>query len=252
MALFGSGAGGEELITIYKTIWALAWPAFFAQGIRAIVMFIIRVICSELGDKAYNSVNVGLMIFMVIITIIAAVAVGTSALVAQSWGAGNRRQAGRILQQSLLWGLLLSLAVAFLGKPFARLLFFLLGADAETVTMGASFMSWLFYSLPIMAPGFFLAAGLRAAGDTRTPMVGGFIMGAVALVLSYGLIPGRLGMPRLGILGAALAIGFSFSSFTLFLGVLFAWNKTVLKLPLRNWRWAGPLMPRARTRSASA
>lgn len=237
MALFSDSMRGEELVAVYKTIWALAWPAFFAQGIRAIVMFIIRVICSELGDKAYNSVNVGLMIFMVIITVIAAVAVGTTALIAQSWGAGDRKQAGRILQQSLLWGFLLSLFIAFLGVPMSKLLFLLLGADAETKAMGASFMAWLFFTLPIMAPGFFLAAGLRAAGDTRTPMVGGIIMGVVALVLSYGLIPGNLGMPRLGILGAALAIGCSFSSFSLFLGVLFALNRTILRLPLRNWRF---------------
>jgi Na+-driven multidrug efflux pump len=43
-------------------------------------------------------------------------------------------------------------------------------------------------------------------------------------------------MPRLGTMGAAISIGGSFSSFTLFLGFLFAINRTVLKLPLRGWK----------------
>jgi len=236
MALFRDGMRGEELHSLYGAIWALAWPAFFAQGLRSIVMFIIRVIVSQMGEKAYNGVNIGLMVFMLIITLIAAVAVGTTALVAQTWGAGDRARAGRILQQSLLWGFLLSIFIAILGMPISRLLFHLIGADAETIELGSSFMVWLFAAVPFLAPGFFLAAGLRAAGDTRTPMIGAMVMGVVAIILSYGLILGKLGMPRLGTLGAALAIDGSFASFTLFLALLFVFNKNVIKLPLRGWQ----------------
>lgn len=236
MALLRDGMRGEERVLLYKAIWALAWPAFFAQGVRSIVMFIIRVFVSQMGEKAYNSVNIGLMIFMVILTVIAAVAVGTTAMVAQCWGAGDRSRAGRVLQQSLMWGLLLSLFIAVAGMPASRVIFHLLGADAETIELGSSFMVWLFVAVPLMTPGFFLAAGLRAAGDTRTPMVGSMFMGVMAVLLSYGLILGKLGMPRLGTLGAALSIGGSFACFSLFLGVLFVFNRTVLKLPLRGWR----------------
>lgn len=236
MFLLRDTTRGGELALLYRAIWFLAWPAFLAQGIRSIVMFIIRVVVSQMGEKAYNSVNVGLMIFMVILTVIAAIAVGTTAMVAQCWGAGDRARAGRILQQSLLWGVLLSVVIAVLGMPLSRVIFRLLGADSETVRLGANFMVWLFIAVPLMVPGFFLAAGLRAAGDTRTPMIGSLIMGIVAVFLSYGLTLGKMGMPRMGTVGAALSIGGSFCSFTLFLGVLFVFNKTILKLPLRGWR----------------
>jgi putative MATE family efflux protein len=236
MSLLRDGTRGEELSLLYKAIWALAWPSFFAQGIRSLVLFIIRVIVSQMGEKAYNSVNIGLMVFMVVITVIAAVAVGTTAMVAQCWGAGDRERAGRVLQQSLLWGLLLSLVIVVAGMPTSRLLFHMLGADAETIKLGSGFMVWLFLALPLMAPGFFLAAGLRAAGDTRTPMIASILMGVIAVVLSYGLILGNLGMPRMGTLGAALSIGGSFFCFTLQLAILFALNRTIIKLPLRGWR----------------
>jgi putative MATE family efflux protein len=237
MSLFRDRSTGPERGSLYRDIWRLAWPAFLAQGVRSVVMLISRAIVAQLGETAFNAVNVGMMIFMVIITLIAAVAVGTTALVAQAWGAGDKERAGRILQQSVLWGAVLSVNIAILGMPVSRLLFFLLGADAETVALGEKFMIWLFAALPLLALGFFLAAGLRAAGDTRTPMVAGIIMGVVSLVLSYGLILGKLHMPKLGIIGAALAIDISFFSFSLFLAVLFMANKTVLKLPLRGWRF---------------
>ena len=144
MRLLRDGMRGKELVLLYWAIWGLAWPAFFAQGVRSIVMFVMRVIVSQMGEKAYNSVNVGLMVFMVILTVIAAVAVGTTAMVAQCWGAGDKSRAGRVLQQSLLWGVLLSLIIAVLGMPLSRVLFRLLGADSETIRLGANFMAWLF------------------------------------------------------------------------------------------------------------
>jgi putative MATE family efflux protein len=236
MSLFQDNMSRYDLAVLYRAIWHLAWPAVLAQGVRSIVMFVIRVVVSDMGEKAYNSVNIGLMVFMVILTVIAAIAVGNTALVAQCWGAGDRARAGRVLQQSLLWGLLLSIVIAVIGLPASRLIFHLMQADAETIALGSSFMVWLFIGVPLMTPGFFLASGLRAAGDTRTPMIGAFIMGVLAVSLSYGLTLGKFGMPNLGILGAALSIGASFSSFTVFLGILFILNRTVIKLPLRGWR----------------
>ena len=72
MSLLRDGASKYERSLIYRAIWNLAWPAVFAQGVRSIVMFVVRVVVSDMGEKAYNSVNIGLMVFMVILTIIAA------------------------------------------------------------------------------------------------------------------------------------------------------------------------------------
>ncbi|MBN1613101.1 MAG: MATE family efflux transporter [Deltaproteobacteria bacterium] len=236
MDLFRDPMGGPELRALYGSIWKLSWPVFLSEGIHSVVSMINRVIVSQLGEKAFNSVNVGLMVFLLIITVIAAVAVGTTALVAQSWGAGDRRKAGQVLQQSLLFGLLLTLVITLLGMPLSRITYYLLGADQETVTLGSQYLFWLFAALPLLAPGFFMAAALRGAGDTKTPMIVGIFMGLVSLLLSYGLILGRLGMPRLETLGAALAIDGSFTFYTLVMAILFLFNRNVLKLPVSGWR----------------
>ncbi|MFO8056278.1 MAG: MATE family efflux transporter [bacterium] len=236
MKLFKDSLDGPELGKLYRSIWYLSWPVFVAQGLRSVVMFVSRAIVGQLGDQAFNSVNIGLMIFMVIITVIAAVAVGTTALVAQYWGAGDRKQAGLVLQQSVMWGFMVTVVIAVAGMPLSRLLFHALGADAKTIAQGTEFMTWLFVALPLIAIGFFLAAGLRAAGDTRTPMWAGVIMSLLSLFFTYGLVLGKLGLPRMETRGAALAIDITFFSFTLFLGALFLANKTIIKLPLRGWR----------------
>jgi len=55
-----------------------------------------------------------------------------------------------------------------------------------------------------------LAAALRAAGDTKTPLWIGIIMNLVNVVLVYLLVHGLYGFPELGVAGAAIANGVSF------------------------------------------
>jgi putative MATE family efflux protein len=94
----------------------------------------------------------------------------------------------------------------------------------------------LFVAMPLIAVGFFLASALRGAGDTRTPMFAALVMGALTLFLSYGLILGKFGLPRLETIGAALAIDGAFFAFSLILTLLFVFDKTILRLPRRGWK----------------
>ncbi|MCP4751741.1 MAG: MATE family efflux transporter [Proteobacteria bacterium] len=236
MKLFRDGLSATETKELNRSIMALAMPVFIGQGINSMVGFVSRIIMSELGDKAFNSINIGMMVFFLIITVLAAVGVGTTSLVAQNWGLGDRQRAGEILQQSLIYGFFISLVISVFGLAISKVLFSLLGTDRETAEMGVQFLFWLFLGIPLLTPGFFLASALRGAGDTRTPMYAGMVMSVLSLVLSYGLILGKLGMPRLEAVGAALAIDFSFFTFTLILGVRIFSGRTVITVPRKGWR----------------
>jgi MATE family multidrug resistance protein len=50
-----------------------------------------------------------------------------------------------------------------------------------------------------------LAAFFRGIGDTRTPLVAALVAEAVNAVLAYGFVLGKLGLPKLGIVGAGVA-----------------------------------------------
>jgi len=236
MDLFHDDLSGPELRGIYRKIWLLAWPVFLGQGLNSLVGFFARMIVADLGEAAYNGVNIGMMVFFVIITLIASIGVGTTSLVAQSWGRGDKKRAGEITQQSIVFGIVLALAITVFGVLTHRFLYELMGTDAETAKAGETFLLWLFAGVPLIAPGFFLASALRGAGDTITPMWAGAIMGLFSLFLAYGLILGNFGMPRLETMGAALAIDFSFALFTSILAIVFFTNRVRIKLPLKGWR----------------
>ena len=64
---------------------------------------------------------------------------------------------------------------------------------------------------PGAAVVFVVASSLRGAGDTRTPLLIGGVIGAIHLASMYVLISGHLGFPALGVSGAALASPLAFT-----------------------------------------
>ncbi len=219
-----------------REIWRLAWPTFIAQGVHSVIFLITRSIIASLGNEAFIGVSIGLLIFFVIVTFLASVGVGVTALVAQAVGAGDRERASRLLQQSLMLGALMALVITTLGIPISHLIFDAITQDPAVAQAGKKFtISLLVFLLPLSF-GFIFGAALRGAGDTRTPMITGVIMGALTLFLNIALINGKWGFPALGINGAIIAMIVAFFSNSFILGVLFLLKKTVLVLPMRGWR----------------
>ncbi len=236
MKLFRDASSRFERRTLNRDILTLAMPVFIAQGVNGLVAFVGRVIVSRLGPQAFNAINVGMLVFLLIVAVVAAAAVGSTTLIAQNWGSGRKGRADEILQQSLMVGVAIGLAILVFGVCTRHALFKILGTDPATAALGSEYLLWLYLGVPFMVPGFFLAAGLRGTGDTRTPMYAGIVMGALTLVLSYGLILGKLGLPRWEAMGAALAIDISFLAFSGILALCVVAKKTNLTLPAEGWR----------------
>ncbi len=235
MTLFRDTLTPAERKKLNRDIFRISMPVFIGGGINAFVGLTTRVFISDLGELAYNSINLCMTVFFMIILVLVAISVGTTTLIAQNWGKGQKERAGEIVNQSLILCLLLGIFIALVGFVTRDVFFRLMGMDTEMAEVGEQFLNWLYLGLPVITPGFFLAAALRGAGDTRTPMKAGLVMSGVSLVLSYGLILGNLGMPRLEGMGAALAINGSFLAYTLFQAFAVFSNRTVLKVSLKKW-----------------
>jgi MATE family, multidrug efflux pump len=83
--------------------------------------------------------------------------------------------------------------------------------EPQTIDLASDFIRWLAPFQIAFAVHFALGSALRAAGDTRTPLWVGALTNAVNVALVYGFVNGRLGMPKLGVAGAAVASGLAFT-----------------------------------------
>jgi putative MATE family efflux protein len=216
-------------------IWQLAFPSILGNLSFTIVAMVQTKFVGELGAQALAAVGAGQRVFFAMQAILMAVSVGTTALVARAWGARDYQEASRVTMASLVLAGAFALAVTLLGLIFARHVASVFGLDPTTLDMAAANIRWLCVFNLAFAVNFILGAALRASGDAWSPL---WISGGVNLLnvpLLYALVLGNWGSPRLGVAGAAIALGISFSAGALVLMGLWMRNKFRVKHVSGGW-----------------
>ncbi|MBL4681516.1 MAG: MATE family efflux transporter [Pseudomonadales bacterium] len=191
------------------SIFALAWPAVLSNLLFSIIGIASIKIVGTLGADAVASVTTGHRIFFALQAVLMAVSAGTTALVARSWGAQNFKEAAMVTSASLWIGNLVALFITIPCFFYADHIAGVFGLGPETTREAAIFIKYLSVFNIAFATNLILSSALRAAGDTMTPLWVGALTNVVNIVLVYLLVFGGMGIPALGVPGAAIANGLS-------------------------------------------
>ncbi len=201
------GVTSQEL---YRDIVTIAWPSLVELLLTQLTSMVDLMMVGQLGAWAITSVGLTTQPKFLLSTMFNALNVGCMTMVARHRGAGRQDQAQLILRQSLALNLVLSLVFAVLGFVFARPLVLFMGAqDEQTLVGGAQYLQVQMLGLTFLALTTTITNALRGAGDSKTAMVYNTLANVVNVGLNYVFIYGRLGMPRLEVVGASLATSLS-------------------------------------------
>jgi putative MATE family efflux protein len=195
-----------------RSILSLAWPVIVANLLQVLATTVDLVMVGRLGVTEIAAVGIGGNIVFFTFTVMIGITAGTTALVARAVGAKNHREAHHFLLQSLIAGFLLSTPLVLVGVFFSRQIVAPFSPTEAILSLAADYVSIIFYSVPFLFTIFIANAALRAAGDTKTPLMIGAIENVINFVINFTLIFGNFGFPALGVRGAA--IGTSVSYFT--------------------------------------
>jgi len=230
---------GEEKKFLWRESWRLAWPVFIGQGVMTSMILLSRVMVGALSEGSLAALGIGQMIFFTIVMGLASISVGMVALIAREMGAGNTIEASRIFGQGVYFGTLVSIVLSIAGILLARPIFQLLNSPPEVIKEAVVFMKILFAGLVPASISFFLGAGLRGAGDTRTPMIIQVVNTLLNIFFLYLLVFGKWGLPKMGIEGASLAMVTGFSLALIMFILLFAFKLTIIPISFSgfalNW-----------------
>src|SRR5438477_3104217 len=209
IAVAAETAAGSDLL---RTTWALAWPVIFTFSIESFVGLCDMLMIGRLGPTAVAGVGVGVQILGAVDTMMFALGTGVLAIVARHVGAGERAEAEETLRQSLGAGAAVAVLIMLPVIAWAPALVAAFHVNDAVVVAGTRFLRIVMPAAPASALLFIMVSSLRGAGDTRTPLAIGATVGTVNVVLAYGLIFGRLGLPAVGVAGAAIATGVAFAA----------------------------------------
>ncbi|MEE8232029.1 MAG: MATE family efflux transporter [Thermoplasmata archaeon] len=227
-----------------RTILALAWPVILANLFQTLATTVDLLMVGRLPNPAVALAAVGFggqMVF-VTFTLMISITTGTVALVSRFFGAKESERASRVLGQSLLLGVVLSLPIILVGFLFGETIVSLFGAEPDVVAAGGTYIRTVFLAAPFLFVMFISIAALRGAGDTVTPLLVGLLINVSNVVLNFLLIFGarfalgglELIIPPLGVFGAAIGTSISFALGAVVYLALFLRGK--LRLQLRRPR----------------
>jgi putative MATE family efflux protein len=196
----------------YRRVLLIVIPIIIQNLVANAVFLLDNVMIGRMGTlqiSAVAIVNQLLFIFNLCV-----IAVLSSAGIFATQYAGAKNEAGarqcfraKILMASALSAIFISI---FWITPHSFIAPFLedaesVAARAETMGYALSYMRWMLPGLFAFSISQAYAGALREQGETRLPMVASVISIFMNLCLNYLLIFGRMGLPRLGVVGAALA-----------------------------------------------
>jgi putative MATE family efflux protein len=215
-------------------VWTLAWPTIVGNLHYSAAGFCDIKIVGALGPSAVAALTTGLRIFFAMQAVLLAVTAGTTALVARAWGAHERDEAAAVTRLSLQLCLALTLVVTIPVVLWAERFAGIFRLDPDTVAQAAAFTRWLSVFYAAFAVNLVLGAALRATGDVVTPLWTGALANVVAVGVAYALVYGKLGLPALGVKGAAFGHAAGWIAGAVAIGTLWLRGKVRLGVGARS------------------
>ena len=202
-AVPGPSRGVER--TIFRRLFDLAMPIVGLNVLSVITLAVDTAMCGRLVDaeEALTALGFASQLIFLLMVAMLGLTVGTVAFIARAHGAGETERINHVLHQSILLTYLVSIAVAIVGNLGAGVALDWLGADPTVRELGVGYLRPLLALTVFFYLNMLFAAALRAVGNTMLPFTIALVSNLLNIVLNYGLILGRLGLPALGVRGAA-------------------------------------------------
>lgn len=196
---------GVSFVNPKYSLWALAWPVFIELLLQTLLGTVDTVMVSRISDDAVAVVGFANQLFNALNTLFMTVATGAGILVAQRIGMKREEDARTIAVMAVtvctVIGLVLSAVLFTQSRPIARML----NVTDELLPLWDTYVSNIGGGMFLTALIAVLGTVIRNTGNTKTPMFISIGMNAFHIVLNYGFIFGKLGLPQWGLLGVAVS-----------------------------------------------
>jgi putative MATE family efflux protein len=204
-----------------KLILILALPIFLNGIIIQLHAVIGRAFLGHLQTEFLTVIANATFPFFASIAIPLALTTGLTILIAQGMGAQNYSKVKRYIEASFMYNVLIAMVILAFWRLFAKEILLVMGVNhRQILSYSIHYLNVISLALPLMAVEMTLTAILQGVGETRPIMYSGALKVVISIALDYGLIFGRLGLPRLGYLGAGVSFVIAGAAAALLLGGL--------------------------------
>ncbi|MFD0768819.1 MATE family efflux transporter [Bacillus sp. CGMCC 1.60114] len=168
-------------------------------------LFGMVVVGRWLGINDLAAISAFFPLFFLLISFVIGIGSGSSILIGQAFGARNEERLKAIVGTTLTFTFVLGMVLAIIGRVFTMDIMRLVGTPENIINISVDYARILFISMPILFLYFAYTTFMRGTGDSKTPFYFLIVSTGLNMVLLPILIFGWLGLPKLGVYGAAYA-----------------------------------------------
>ncbi len=194
---------------VVRSLAALAVPMVFQNLLTYGVSLADNLMVGSLGEASINGLYLASVVQLVLQMALWGIDSAMTVLAAQYWGRGDTERIKTLVALCVRGALALSAVAAITTFLFPRPILALLTSSPESAAEGARYLRVVSVSYLLFGVTQLLVSAMRSVEVVSI----GLVNSVVALVLNVGLnwllIYGRLGLPALGVEGAAWATDLS-------------------------------------------
>lgn len=189
----------------FKKSLKIAWPAVLEFFFISIAGFIDTFMVSSMGPAAIAAIGLTTQPKFIALSIFFAINAAVSALIARRRGEKNREKANQTLTTSLYLTMFFVILLTFVMIIFADEVLVFAGSNTDTHKLAYDYYMIIMLGMIFNALSMLINASHRGCGNTNIAFVTNLISSVINIGFNFLLIEGRLGFPKMGVRGAALA-----------------------------------------------
>ncbi len=228
-------------VLLKRHVWPFTWPIILELFCVVLMGIISTALVARLGADKTAAVGFTDGITWIIISVMTAVALGGSVVVAQSFGRGDRASSLSAAGQVMVLGIFVALVSMLSIFLFSDSMLYIVayGAEEEVIALSDTFLNIVALSYPALAITLVGSGILRAVGNSRLPAMSNIAMNVLNILFSYPLIYGVHGLfgtewQGFGMIGAGMGVTLARWAGAIFILVCLMRNST-LKISLRQY-----------------
>ena len=188
-----------------RGIWSISLPIILSGLSETIIKVTDTVFLARYGITELGAVALAETLYGIAVVLLLGLVEGIQIITARRAGQDRPEDIGAVFNQGVYLLLLASVGLAF-AMTFVAPLLTALVISSEPVRLAVdSYLKIIVFGIPFFAVNFAYSAVYISISRTRVLFMGTALLAVTNIILDYGLIFGSLGLPRLGIEGAALA-----------------------------------------------
>ncbi len=188
----------------YKQMLVLTLPVVLQSIINQGVNMMDTIMVGKLGEVSISASSLANQFYQIYLFLCMGFSAAGLVLASQYWGAGKKDTVKRVCDLVLQLVFLLGIAFAIISFLFPAQIMSVYTNDADVIREGASYLKVTSFVYLPHGLGLIIANMVRSIGNTKLGLIVSSISFLVNIGCNYIFIFGKLGIPAMGVTGAAL------------------------------------------------